>query len=185
MSIDHSIQAGGPIGSVPLEEIARQYVAERFYTQEAALLDAHRYPEWVELFSEDTHYFMPIRRTRLRRELAKEFTQPGEIAFFDETKTSLAGRAAKIATGTAWAEDPPSRTRHLITNVHVTDDRGDELDVESNFILYRTRLKSEETTWIGSRRDLLRRHGGSFLIAKRVILLEQTVLLSQNLSNFF
>ena len=181
MSIDESLQTG----TVSFAEIARQFEVERFYSEEAALLDAHRYAEWVELFSDDTHYFMPIRRTRLRRELAKEFTRAGEMAFFDETKQTLAGRAAKIATGTAWAEDPPSRTRHLITNVRVTDDRGDELDVESNFLLYRTRLKSEETTWIGSRRDTLRRHNGSFLITDRLILLEQTLLLSQNLSNFF
>ena len=181
MSIDESLQTS----TVSFAEIARQFEVERFYADEAALLDAHRFAEWVELFSDDTHYFMPIRRTRLRRELAKEFTKPGEIAFFDETKQTLAGRAAKIATGTAWAEDPPSRTRHLITNIRVTDDRSDELDVESNFLLYRTRLKSEETTWIGSRRDTLRRHGGSFLITDRLILLEQTVLLSQNLSNFF
>jgi 3-phenylpropionate/cinnamic acid dioxygenase small subunit len=51
--------------------------------------------------------------------------------------------------------------------------------------LYRTRLKAEETSWIGSRQDLLRRHEGSFLIARRHILLDQTLLLSQNLSNFF
>jgi biphenyl 2,3-dioxygenase beta subunit len=181
MSIDESLQTG----TVSFAEIARQFEVQRFYDEEAALLDAHRFAEWVELFSDDTHYFMPIRRTRLRRELASEFTRAGEMAFFDETKQTLAGRVAKIATGTAWAEDPPSRTRHLITNVRVTDDRGDELDVESNFLLYRTRLKSEETTWIGSRRDTLRRHNGSFLITDRLILLEQTLLLSQNLSNFF
>lgn len=181
MSIDESLQAD----TGRLAETIRQYEVERFYTTEAALLDAHRFEEWVQLFSDDTHYFMPIRRTRLRRELAKEFTKPGEIAFFDETKQTLMGRAAKIATGTAWAEDPPSRTRHVVTNIRVVEDRGDELDVESNFLLYRTRLKSEETTWIGSRKDVLRRHEDSFLIAKRVILLDQTVLLSQNLSNFF
>lgn len=181
MSIDESARTD----AVASAEIARQYAVEHFYSWEAALLDAQRFTEWVELFSEDTHYFMPIRRTRLRRELTKEFTQPGEIAFFDETKQSLLGRVAKIATGTAWAEDPPSRTRHLVTNALVTDDRGDELDVQTSFILYRTRLKSEETTWIGSRRDTLRRRDQTFLIAKRLILLEQTVLLSQNLSNFF
>ncbi|HEY1971946.1 MAG TPA: 3-phenylpropionate/cinnamic acid dioxygenase subunit beta [Pseudonocardia sp.] len=181
MTIDESVRTDGDLQA----RVVRQYLVERFYSDEAALLDAHRYPEWVELFSEDTHYFMPIRRTRLRRELAKEFTQPGQMAFFDDNKMVLAGRAAKLASGVAWAEDPPSRTRHLITNVRVTEDRGDDLDVESNFIVYRTRLKSEETTWIGSRRDVLRRNGESFLIAKRLILLEQTVLLSQNLSNFF
>ena len=73
----------------------------------------------------------------------------------------------------------------MITNVRVVEDAGSELSVESNFHLYRTRLKSEEDSWIGSRRDVLRRTGDSFLIAKRTIMLEQTVLLSRNLSNFF
>lgn len=158
---------------------------EEFLYREAALLDDRRFQDWVDLFTEDTHYFMPIRRTRGRRELHKEFTQPGEMAFFDDIKMILQARVIKLMSGTAWAEDPPSRTRHLITNVLVEEDRGDELDVRSNFLVYRTRLKSEETTWIGSRSDVLRRVGDSFQIAKRHIFLEQTVLLSQNLSNFF
>jgi len=163
----------------------RHYEVERFYYDEAALLDSHRYEEWLALFSDDAHYFMPIRRTRTQREIDKEFTKPGEMAFFDDTKILLAGRIAKLKTGRSWAEDPPSRTRHLITNVRVVkDDRG-RLEVESNFHVYRTRLNSEETSWIGSRRDVLRRVDGSFQIADRKILLEQTVLLSRNLSNFF
>jgi biphenyl 2,3-dioxygenase beta subunit len=54
-----------------------------------------------------------------------------------------------------------------------------------NGYLYRTRLNSEEASWIGSRRDVLRRVEGSFQIADRRIFLEQTVVLSRNLSNFF
>ncbi|WP_319458222.1 MULTISPECIES: aromatic-ring-hydroxylating dioxygenase subunit beta [unclassified Mycobacterium] len=181
MTIDTDIE----VGADRLAEVLRQFEVERFYTDEATLLDAHQYEQWVQLFTDDTHYFMPLRRTRLRRELDKEFTKPGEMAFFDDDKRILLGRVAKLMTGSAWAEDPPSRTRHLVTNVRVVDDRGGELEVHSNFVLYRTRLKSEETTWIGSRRDLLRRHNGSFLIARRHIFLEQTVLLSANLSNFF
>lgn len=163
----------------------RQFEVERFLYDEAALLDARRFEQWLELFTDDARYFMPIRRTRTRDDLEREFTQPGEMAFFDDTKGTLARRVKKLATGRSWSEDPPSRTRHLITNVRVVEVRGDELDVESNFHLYRTRLKSEETSWIGSRRDTLRRLDGTFRIARRTILLEQTVLLSSNLSNFF
>ncbi len=163
----------------------RDREVERFYYDEAALLDAHRYEEWLALFADDAHYFMPIRRTRTQRELDKEFTRPGEMAFFDDTREQLAARVAKLKTGRAWAEDPPSRTRHLITNVRVIRDDGRTLEVECNFHLYRTRLHSEETSWIGSRRDVLRRAGESFQIADRKIFLEQTVLLSRNLSNFF
>ena len=161
------------------------YEVERFYYDEAALLDAHQYEKWLTLFSDDAHYFMPIRRTRAKRELDQEFTQPGEMAYFSDTKTRLAGRVEKLKSGRSWAEDPPSRTRHLITNVRIVKDNGRTLEVESNFHLYRTRLNSEETSWIGSRRDVLRRVKGSFQIADRKIFLEQTVLLSRNLSNFF
>ena len=168
-----------------LADIIRQHDVEQFYYAEAALLDAHRYEPWVELFTDDAHYFMPIRRTRLRRELSQEFTQPGEMSFFDDDKAMLLARWKKFASNAAWSEDPPSRTRHLVSNVRVVSDRGDELDVECNFHVYRCRLKSEEEAWLGSRKDTLRRHGDSFRIAKRLILLEQTILLSRNLSTMF
>jgi biphenyl 2,3-dioxygenase subunit beta len=165
--------------------MVRQYDIEQFYYQEAALLDAHQYDPWVDLFTDDATYFVPIRRTRGRRELDREFTRRGEMGFMSETKSSLRGRAIKFNSGRAWAEDPPSRTRHLITNVRILDDDGRDLTVMSNFHLYRTRLKSEEDSWIGSRRDRLRRNADSFQIAERTVFLEQTVLLSRNLSNFF
>ncbi|MFC4946697.1 3-phenylpropionate/cinnamic acid dioxygenase subunit beta [Pseudonocardia sp. GCM10023141] len=166
-----------------------QYEVEQFYTYEAALLDHQRFEEWVELFTEDTVYFMPIRRTVPRRNLAKEFTQRGEMAFFDDDKATLVGRVQKLATGTAWAEDPPSRTRHLVTNVRIVEDPerdpATELTVETCFHLYRTRLKSEIDEWIGRREDVLRRTDDGLRIARRDIYLDQTILLSQNLSNFF
>jgi biphenyl 2,3-dioxygenase beta subunit len=180
--------SGGSEAAARAERVAamlRHYEVERFYYDEAALLDRHRYEEWLALFSDDARYFMPIRRTRTQRELDREFTRPGEMAFFDDTKQLLAGRIAKLKTGRSWAEDPPSRTRHLITNIRIVKDDGRTLEVESNFHVYRTRLNSEETSWIGSRRDVLRRLGESFQIADRKIFLEQTVLLSRNLSNFF
>lgn len=163
----------------------RQHEVEQFLYAEAALLDAHDYPAWLDLFADDARYFMPIRRTRMARDLDHEFTRPHEMAWFNDSKPQLAGRVTKLQTGRSWAEDPPSRTRHLVTNVRVTDDDGTELEVTSNFHLYRTRLKSEEDSWIGSRRDTLRRVGATFQIAARTIFLEQTVLLSRNLSVFF
>lgn len=183
------VQMSNPTEPVRCEDrvaaMLRHYEVERFYYDEAALLDTHQYEQWLALFSDDAHYFMPIRRTRTQREIGQEFTKPGEMAFFDDTKMLLAGRVAKLRSGRSWAEDPPSRTRHLITNIRILKDDGRTLEVESNFHVYRTRLNSEETSWIGSRRDLLRRIDGGFQIANRTIFLEQTVLLSRNLSNFF
>ncbi|WP_290051928.1 aromatic-ring-hydroxylating dioxygenase subunit beta [Amycolatopsis solani] len=168
-----------------LTAVLLQHEVEQFYYHESALLDAHRYEDWVFLFTEDTHYFMPLRRTVTRRQLHLEFTKPGEMAFFDEDKNYLEIRARKFATGTSWAEDPPSRTRHLITNVRIGEKSGDELQVHSNFLLYRTRLKNDLDQWVGRREDTLRRTEAGLAIAKRHIFLDQTVLQSANLSSFF
>jgi biphenyl 2,3-dioxygenase beta subunit len=162
-----------------------QFEIEQFYYEEASMLDERRYSDWLELFTDDVHYWMPIRRTRTVNEIDKEFTTPGMMAFFDDNKAMLETRVRKLETGYSWSEDPPSRTRHNILNVRVIKNAGVELTVESNFLLYRTRLNSEEDTWVGLRRDILRRVDGSFKIANRKIFIEQTVILSRNLSNFF
>jgi 3-phenylpropionate/cinnamic acid dioxygenase small subunit len=173
------------IPAAALAAMYTQFEVERFLYDEAAMLDSLRFADWLNLLADDVHYFMPLRRTVSRRQMDLQFTKPGEIAWFDDTKAVLAGRVNKLATGTSWSEDPPSRTRHLVTNVRVIADDGDELQVESNFHIYRTRLKSEEQEWIGSRQDVLRRNDNRFLIARRTILLEQTVLLTSNLTTFF
>jgi biphenyl 2,3-dioxygenase beta subunit len=167
------------------ERMRLTYEAEEFLYREASLLDARAFDAWLELLTDDVHYWMPIRRTTTAKEIANEFTQPGDMAFFDDDRAMLELRVQRLAVGRAWAEDPPSRTRHLVTNVRVLDVDGDELLVGANFQLYRTRLESEEDCWIGRREDLLRRVDGSLKLARRHLFLEQTVILSQNLSSIF
>ena len=161
------------------------FAVQQFYYDEAALLDGRKYRDWLALFTDDIHYWMPVRRTMNSNELENEFTVPGATALFDDDKAQLNARIRKLETGYAWSEDPPSRTRHLITNVRVITESDTGLEVESNFHHYRTRLESEEDSWLGLRRDLLRRDRESFKIARRKIFLEQTLILSKNLSGFF
>jgi len=159
---------------------------ERFLYREALLLDERRFDEWVELFTDDAHYWMPVRMDKPKRPGAEEFARAGEMAFFDETKDTLARRVARLATGLAWAEEPPSRTRHLITNVDAEEgDTQGEVLVYSNFIVYRTRLETKQDLFVGRREDVLRRDGDSWRIARRKILLDMTVLFADNLSIFF
>ena len=173
------------VGSRPVaDDLLRQ--VERFLYWEALLLDERRYEEWVALFTDDVHYWMPVRRDKPRRPGVGEFAQEHELAFFDETKDTLTRRVAKLATGLAWAEEPPSRTRHVISNVLA--DYGapeSEVLVSSNFVVYRTRLETKQDLFFGRRDDLLRRDGESWKIARRKILLDQTVLSADNLSLFF
>jgi 3-phenylpropionate/cinnamic acid dioxygenase small subunit len=159
---------------------------EQFLYREAALLDERRFREWLDLFTDDTEYWMPVRSTRQWSDEAHEFTQPGEAAFFDEDKELLAERVRKLYTGVAWSEDPPSRVRHFVSNVRLLERRGDaEFLVTCNFIVYRTRLAMDEDMWVGRREDTLRKVDGRWRIARRHIFIDQVSLTSKNLSVFF
>lgn len=173
-------------GDLSLEErMLRRFEVEEFLFHEASLLDDRHFDDWLELLTDDIHYWMPIRRTTTAKEVANEFTQPGDGAFFDDDKEMLTLRIKRLQVGRAWAEDPPSRTRHMVSNVRILGIEGDEISVSLNFQLYRTRLNSEEDCWVGRREDLLRRVGGELKLARRHLFLEQTVILSQNMSNLF
>jgi 3-phenylpropionate/trans-cinnamate dioxygenase subunit beta len=98
----------------------------------------------------------------------------------------LATRVARLRTGMAWGEEPPSRTRHLITNVEVEPDAAPtQLRVRSNFLVYRAQLETDKDVFVGSRDDTLRRIGGALKIAKRTLLLEDVVHDTKALSIFF
>ena len=118
--------------------------------------------------------------------IADTVSKPGELALFEETKETLRTRVARLATGMAWSEVPPSRTRHLVTNVQVESGENEsELRVRSYFMVYRTQLEHSQDVFVGERDDVLRKVGDDWKIARRTIILDQAVLQSPNLSIFF
>ena len=182
----------GPVGGRRADRDIH-FEVEQFYYEEAELLDDGRFADWLELLADDVDYWMPTRTNRLRRQHALSIAARGEAAFYDETKESLAWRIRRFDSGMAWAEDPPSRTRHLVTNIvahHVDPDvkagfTSDDLEVRSAFLVYRNRLEREENIFAGRRVDILRRAEEGLQVARRVILLDQNVLQAKNISTFF
>jgi 3-phenylpropionate/cinnamic acid dioxygenase small subunit len=164
------------------------YEIEQFLYYEARLLDDRRFEQWYELLADDLHYVMPTRYNRLRRELDREYAAPDEAQLFDEDKESIAQRIRRLRTGTAWAEDPPSRTRHFVSNIVVRrTPKADEFEIDCYYLMYRSRLERDVEMFAGMRHDVLRRAEGPsrWVIARRRIILDQTVLLARNLSFFF
>ena len=175
-----------PAGAISLtERVALQHEVEQFLYEEAALLDARKHREWLALLADDVRYWMPIRRTVMQADLDLEFTKPGEMAYFDDDRAMLEMRVKKLESGSAWAEDPPSRSRHFVSNVRITGVAGDEITLDVCFLLRRTRLNSELTEWFGRREDVLRRVGGALRLARRHIFLDQTVIPTTNMSTLF
>jgi 3-phenylpropionate/cinnamic acid dioxygenase small subunit len=164
---------------------------EDFLYREAELLDERRYEEWLDLFTEDAHYWMPLRRNVPADEVEREFTRDGvDVNWFDEGKDTLTRRVKQILTGVHWAEQPPSRICHIVSNVQILHARPEspapsEVGVKSRFLIYRNRVETETDLLVGKREDLLRRVDGGWRIARRKIVLDQNVLLVKNLTFFF
>ena len=163
-----------------------RHQVEDFYYLEADLLDERKLREWFKLLAEDIRYWMPLRHNPLERpdSVAEELSQPGEAYYFDDDWKSMQIRVERAYSKIAWAEVPPSRTRHLITNIRIKKDNGSELEVNSNFLVYRTRMESDKDIFVGARQDILRREGDGFKIARRTIILDQAVLDAKNISVF-
>lgn len=174
------------VDGMVLADADTHFLASQFYFLEAELLDDGRFADWLEMLAPELHYWAPVRTNRVRRQQALSVASPGQAAYYDETKESLAWRIRRYDSGMAWAEDPPSRTRHLVSNVTVRERSDGLLTARSAFLVYRNRLHDEVDLYAGGRTDVLRRGGvHGFEVVKRTILLEQNVLLMKNISTFF
>jgi phthalate 3,4-dioxygenase subunit beta len=177
----------------------RHQDAHQFLVEEAALLDSADYEGWLGLLTEDVEYLMPVRVTTAR---GAGFDSLGDMAHFDENLYSLRKRVQRFATEHAWTEDPPSRTRHFVSNVRTFElaagaggaggrppagnpAAGADLLVESALLLFRSRGDTREADLVSAgRSDLLRVTPDGLRLARREITVDESVLRTQNLAVF-
>ena len=156
--------------------------AHQFLVEEAALLDAADYAGWLELLCEDIRYVMPVRVTTAR---GAGFDTLAGMGHFDEDLYALRKRVQRLATDHAWTEDPPSRTRHFVTNVRTFRAAASELHVQSALLLFRSRGDTREADLLSAgRADLLRETADGLRLARREITVDESVLRTQNLAVF-
>ena len=169
-----------------LDAVLLHVEVERFFSAEAELLDERRFDEWLELLHEDVRYWMPIARNVRFDEPEREYTRAGsEANWFDEGKNVLRKRVQQIQGGDHWAEEPRSRTTHLVANVRVEATDGADITTKCRFVVYTNRLDHDFEFFMGKRADVLRRDSGGLKVLRRAIYLDQSVLLSRNLTTFF
>lgn len=167
------------------------YEIEQFLLAEADLLDERRFTEWLDLFTDDVRYFMPLVANVKHGEEDREYSRERQdAAWMDEGKETLSQRVRQLMTGIHWAEEPKSRIAHLVTNLRVVaaepgPERPEEIRTRCRFLVYRNRQEDEVDLLVGKRNDTLRRSGESWKISRREILLDQNVLLAKNLTTFF
>lgn len=152
-----------------------------FLYREAELLDDRRLTDWLALLTADIEYRIPTRVTRERS--ASEFSVTSYHML--EDFGSLRTRVARFETEYAYAEDPPTRTRRMISNVRLVErTREGSLAVRSNFLLVRVRRDDPAQILSGERHDVLRFEGSDLKLASRMVLLDHSFLPMENLAVF-
>jgi phthalate 3,4-dioxygenase beta subunit len=172
-----------PVGRSLAFDDPRHLAAHHWLVEETYLLDHQDYDGWLDVLADDIHYYMPIKVTTA---LGSGYDTARRMAHFDEDKYSLSRRVARFQTEHAWTEDPPSRLRHHLSNVRTfATAHDDQLVVESAVLLFRSRGDVGEPSLVSAgRTDLLRRASDRWLLARRHIAVDESVLRTQNLAIF-
>jgi 3-phenylpropionate/cinnamic acid dioxygenase small subunit len=166
------------------DRLLQQLEIQQFLSYEAWLLDERRLYDWLDCFTDDVSYSLAVRETlQARDEQLAPFGPPPAPLLVDD-KAFLTVRVKRLETRLAHAEQPPSFTRHLVTNVLVHASDGREAQVSSSCLVLQTRIDVADHSFAGKRDDLLRRVDGEWRIARRQVVLDRAPL-SGALSIFF
>ena len=157
---------------------------EQFLFREARLLDNECWDDWLAILAEDIHYWMPTMENRRRSDKKGAYQIDGG-ALYNDNLLDLTRRITRFKQPSAWAEDPATRHAHVVSGIEVYQgDKPDEFIVHSSFVNYRSRVERDNDLLVGRREDVIRAVGEGFQIARRKILMTQSVLIAKNLNTF-
>jgi 3-phenylpropionate/cinnamic acid dioxygenase small subunit len=147
---------------------AEERAVERFLTKEAKLLDQGQFRPWLELFADDSIYW-----------IGSTFGSPdpkSELCTAFDDRRRLEDRIVRLETGTAYSQLPPSRTCRVISNFEFWDgDAPDELRVRCAFHVAESRRAALRMVsgWNGF--VLRRTEPGFKIVRKQIDLIEADV----------
>lgn len=137
--------------------------AQAFLTDEVHLLDDREYERWLELFTEDCLYWMPVDPRSTDGAL--------RLNVFYDHRARMEDRVARLTSGSAHTEDPPPMTVRTLSAVQVRPADDGELVVRSNFMLHAYRRGDEQRFAGRYLHRLVRADTGLRIAEKRVTML--------------
>jgi p-cumate 2,3-dioxygenase beta subunit len=141
---------------------------ERFFVDEAALLDEWRLEEWLELFTEDGRYLVPPLD-------APDADHRTTLFLVADDRRNLASRIRQLLAGTTWAENPRSRTRRLVTNFRILQESIDGVTATANFAVWRFQHEATDV-YVGRYVNLLERAPSGLMLRERRVILDLETL---------
>lgn len=108
---------------------------ERFIYREAAMLDDKRWDEWIELFTDDGFYWMPL--------FPEQQDPLVHTSLFYEDRPLMKMRIDRLRHPRAFSQEPPTRTSHLVSNVMLERADDGEFVVRASFQLLEYRREEQ------------------------------------------
>jgi 3-phenylpropionate/cinnamic acid dioxygenase small subunit len=156
-----------------------------FMYDEAEYFDTLRLRDWIAMVAKDIEYTVPLRHTRATRDQDKSVVRTVQH-MFDDYRSIMLRVMRVMDTRSAWGEDPPSRTKHMVSNIRVyRTDKENEFKVHSYLLLTRNRFDNDKFDLIPcERHDVIRKTDEGYLLARREVIIDQAVLGTPNLGIF-
>jgi len=117
---------------------------EQLLYRQAESLDAKRWGDFIELFTEDGRYWMPAS--------PEQTTGEGVPSIFWEDRDLMTVRMKRVTHPHAWSQSPMWGTSHLVSNVAIESE-----DAKTGDLVVRSRFHMMEF-----RRDTSRHFAGTY-----------------------
>jgi p-cumate 2,3-dioxygenase beta subunit len=151
-----------------MDAVVTRHEVEDLLFAEAAMLDEWRLNEWLDLLTEDATYQVPPTD-------APGADAKNTLFIIADDAARIRFRVKQLLGKSAWAENPHSRTRRMISNVRVLESRGEDIRVAANFVVYRMRHELVDT-YVGRYEYTLVKRGGRLKIRERKAILDLEAL---------
>lgn len=146
----------------PVEWETREAI-ETLIQREAALLDEQRYEEWLALYADDAHYWVPSR--------LQQVSPRDEVSLFYDDRMLMETRVRRLTAAIAHSETPRTRTLRVVGRARINFAHGPKRGyyATAKFVMLEYRLNAQRLYGGTSRFALRIAPDGGFLIAwKRV-----------------
>jgi len=135
-----------------------------FIAHEAALLDARRFDDWLALFADDGHYWVPL----LGAAQADPFSH-NSLAYEDRLLLQL--RVERLKNPRAHSQHPASHSQHVLQPSRIEEEGTDDVRLRTPFLYIEARGDDQLLLSGTARHHLIRTPTGWSIREKRVDLL--------------
>lgn len=136
---------------------------------EADLLDRWQLAEWLALYTEDAHYYVPPS------DIDGDTADPDHALFYiNDDHVRMRERVIRLGKVGAHSEHPRSKVRHFVSNVRVRRE-GDTIHARSSFMVWRSKDVTSDA-FVGHYLHEIVERDGEFRIARKTCVLDMEAL---------